>query len=75
VLVPRKSRLGTGLKKHVRENERRYLGNHGKLRRVDVQRVKRGTEPEAVDYSAKTWRRGRMSMDEVLVLPRSASEL
>ncbi len=75
VLVPRQSRLGTGLKKHVRENERLYLGNHGKLRRVDVQRLKRGTEAKAVDYSAKTWRRGRMSMDEVLVLPRSASEL
>ncbi len=75
VLVPRQSRLGTGLKKHVRENERLYLGNHGKLRRVDVQRLKPGTEAKVVDYSAKTWRRGRMSMDDVLVLPRSASEL
>jgi hypothetical protein len=45
VLVQRQSRLGTGLKRHVRENERLDLGNHGKLRCVDVQRVKRGTEP------------------------------
>jgi hypothetical protein len=59
----------------VRENERLYLGNHGKLRRVDVQRIERGTEAKVVDYSAKTWRRSRMSMDEVLVLPRAASEL
>ena len=75
VLVPWKSRLGTGLKSHVRENARLYLGNHGKLRRVDMQRIERGTEAGVVDYAMETWRSRRMSMDNVLVLPRAASEL
>ncbi len=49
VLVRRQSWLGTGLKRHVRENEHLDLGNHGKLHCVDVQRVKRGTEAKVVD--------------------------
>ena len=73
VLVQQPSRLGTGLKRQVRENERLDLGNHGKLRCVDVQRVKRGTEAKVVDYSTRTWRRGRMTTYEVLVLPAPSS--
>ena len=75
VLVPRVSRLRTGLKRHVEENEGLYRGNHGRLRRVDVRRIEAGTEAKVVECAIKTFRRGRMIMDDVLVLPRSASEL
>ncbi len=81
VLVPRRSRLRTGLKQHVEERQALYLGHHGRLRRVHVARIKAGTEAVAVDCAMKTWaaqgpRMGRrMGMDDVLVLPRSASEL
>ncbi len=75
VLVPKKSRLQTGLKNHVEERQALYLGHHGRLRRVHVARIDAGTEAQVVDYTMKTWRGRRMGMDDVLMLPRSASEL
>ena len=75
VLVPWRSRLQTGLKNHVEERQALYLGHHGRLRRVHVARIEAGTEAQVVDYTMKTWRGRRMGMDDVLVLPRAASEL
>lgn len=75
VLIPRKSRLRTGLKKHVATNEALYHGKHGKLRHIHVARVKAGDEATVSDYAMKRWKRDLSVGDDLLILPRAVSEL
>ena len=51
-----------------------YLGRHGKLRHIDVRPI---TEPEGdvVGYAIKHVARNPTSVDDVLILPKAASEL
>jgi hypothetical protein len=74
VLIPRKSRLRTGLKRHVADNMGLYLGSHGKLRRIHLNRIKQGSE-KVVDYLLKYYKRNPSLGGELLVLPRAESEL
>ncbi len=74
VFIPRKSRLHTGLKRHVRDHTSLYLGSHRRLRRIHVKRIRYGPERVA-DYLLKAWRRTPSLNGELLVLPRAVSEL
>ena len=74
VLIPRKSRLPTGLRRHVNDNIDLYLGSQGKLRRIHVKRIRHGAEKVA-DYLLKAWRRAPSLSGELLVLPQALSEL
>ncbi len=50
------------------------MGKHGKLRRIDVRPI---TKPEGdvVGYALKQVARNPTSVDDVLILPKAASEL
>ena len=74
LLMPRKSRLKTGLRKHIRTNRACYFGNSGLLRQIHARRV-RHVEGRVVDYVFKHVKRQTYSLDDVLIMPRSRSEL
>ena len=75
LLLPRSSRLRTGLVRHVEKNESLYLGNHGKLRRIHVARVRAEDAGRVADYLLKTVKRESVMSDAMLLLPRAVSEL
>jgi hypothetical protein len=66
--IPRKSRLKTRLRKHIKKNEPKYLGYHGKLIGIHVRRVKQ-LEGRVVDYLFKHIKRDTFTLDDVLILP------
>jgi hypothetical protein len=66
--IPGKSRLKTGLKKHIKENEPKYLGHHGKLIDIHARRVKHQKQ-KIVDYLFKHIKRDTFTLDDVLILP------
>lgn len=73
-LVPEESRLKTGFKKHMTENKGFYAdGRHG-LRRIHVKGIRR-TPGYVVDYALKALKKGRIGYDELLILPKHASEM
>ena len=73
-LIPRRSRLSTRLKRHVKDNLSLYRGSHNKLRRIHMKRIRHGPEKVA-DYLLKAWRRTASLSGELLDLPRTVSEL
>lgn len=79
VLIPKRSRLQIGLKRHVKDNMGLYLGNHGKLRRIDIRRVKRKGDAEVAskvsDYLLKSWWRSPALADQIIIFPRPSTEL
>ena len=50
------------------------MGRHGKLHHIDVRPITM-TENEVVEYALKQVARNPMSVDDVLILPKAASEL
>ena len=73
VTIPHKSRLQENLVEHIQQNEKRYRGNHGKITRIDVRpAVDYG---RLVDYTFKHIKRRTFTLDEILILPKSRSEL
>jgi hypothetical protein len=66
--IPGKSRLKTRLKKHIKENEPKYLGHHGQLIDIHARRVTQ-LEGGVVDYLFKHIKRDTFSLDDVLILP------
>ena len=74
LLVRPRSRLGESLDGHFAGYERLYLGRAGRLRRIHVQRITR--DPAYVTgYALKALQVGRVSLDDVLILPRTSGEL
>jgi hypothetical protein len=71
--IPRMSRLKTGLKKHVEQNQSKYLGYQGKVAKIHVKRV-RQLQGRVVDYLFKHIKRRTFTLDDVLILPGSATE-
>jgi hypothetical protein len=62
--------------RHVRQNEALYLGNHGKLRRIHVARVRAADAGRVADYLLKTAKWESALSDALLLLPpRAVSEL
>ena len=66
-VIPKKSRLKTGLKRHVEQNQSRYLGYQRKLAKIHVKRV-RQLEGGIVDYLFKHVKRRTFTFDDVLIL-------
>lgn len=74
LLMPSVSRLRLPAEEHFRQSQALYVGDGRLVRRVDVRPIERDVD-RAVDYVLKGVRRGRFSMDDVLVLPRAGAEV
>ena len=74
IAIPQVSRLRVDLVKHIRRNKTRFLGTQGKIMNIDVRPV---ADPDGrlVDYAFKHIKRKSFSLDDILILPKSQSEL
>jgi len=72
VLAPKESRLKGPLHLHFARKSKLYV--RGKILRVQVDLIRSNAE-FATDYAGKALKRGRFSNDEILVFPRTVSEL
>lgn len=73
-LVPNESRLRTSLIWHFRGKQHLYVHPDRPLRRVQADLITE--DPEyAVQYGMKSLLRRRTTLDDILILPRSASEM
>jgi hypothetical protein len=74
IAIPKVSRLRGDLFKHIQRNKMRFLGNQGKIMNIDVRPI---GDPDGrlVDYAFKHIKRKSFSLDDILVLPKSQSEL
>jgi hypothetical protein len=69
---PEKCRLGMSLKKHFERYQERYYRDEYHLDRIHVTYIEDGT---MIDYAFKHFKRGNVSYDDILILPRSVTEL
>jgi hypothetical protein len=74
IAIPQVSRLKEDLIAHIQQNEMRYRGNQGKIMKIDVRPVA-NLDGRLVDYTFKHIKRRSFSLDDILILPRSQSEL
>ena len=74
LLMPPFSRLRLPADEHFRQRQAFYVGDRSRLRAIDVRPIEADVG-KAVDYALKNVRRGRFSVDDLLILPRAASEL
>ena len=74
IAIPQVSRLQEDLVKHIQRNKMRFLGNQGKIVNIDVRPI---VDPDGrlVDYTFKHIKRRSFSLDDILILPKSQSEL
>lgn len=72
LITPEHSRLRTTVAEHFQAQRRTYL--RPPLTMLDVRPITR-TPERALEYIVKSVRRGRFSFDDVLILPRTLSEL
>lgn len=73
-VLPPDNRLQVGLDDHLEECQGLYIGNRGELLRVDAKPIV--SNPAYVtEYVLKSVQRQRVSLDDVIVLPRVLSEL
>jgi hypothetical protein len=73
-LEPPWTRLPVRIDQHVADHAGLYLGHSGRLTRIDVEPITH--DPAYVmDYALKALKNGRVSEDDLLILPRSASEM
>jgi hypothetical protein len=73
-LIPPDSRLKESLEDHVADHLELYRGKAGLVRELDVRQI--ATRPGYVtDYSLKSVKRRRIDEAEIIVLPRSRTEL
>ena len=73
VAIPKNSRVRK-IGAHVRKYRESYLGREGRLVNIDVRRIRR-TPRKATRYALKSLERQRWDDDQILVLPRSSTEL
>lgn len=74
LLVPPRSRLRVPANEHFRRHQALYVGDRSRLDRIDVRPIEETVE-RAVGYVLKSLPRRRFTTDDVLVLPRSLSEM
>ena len=73
-LIPPDSRLRESLEDHIADHQDLYRGKAGLVRELDVRQI--ATRPGYVtDYSLKSVKRRRVDEAEIIVLPRSRTEL
>jgi hypothetical protein len=74
LLLPPVSRLRVPAGEHFRENQSAYADPRSMLDRIDVRAI--DSNPEVVtDYALKALKSGRVDLDDLILLPRSVSEL
>jgi len=74
LLVPTHSRLKGGVRKHFGLHRALYLGDRRRLKRIHLKRITH--RPAYVtEYAFKTFKRGKVDADDILVLPRARREL
>jgi hypothetical protein len=73
-LLPNESRLRTSLDCHLREDQRLYIRPERPLRHVRADLITERAD-YVTDYALKSYKRGRTTGDEILLLPRAAREL
>jgi hypothetical protein len=73
LLLPPKAkcRLKESLDRHFRNHQERYYLDEHPLDRIHVKKIREGT---MADYMLKHFKRGNVSADDILILPRTASE-
>jgi hypothetical protein len=71
--IAKKTRVKCKLSRHIKRHQSVYLGRDGKLAKIHVRRVRR-LEGRVVDYLFKHIKRRTFTLDDVLILPRSAGE-
>jgi hypothetical protein len=77
MVIPTETRLRIHLKDHLdpqRDPYRRYVRDDRPLRRIDVEPIRKNPA-EVVDYAFKTIKFKLPDLDNLLLLPRSRSEL
>jgi hypothetical protein len=74
LLVPPCSRLREPVEEHFRHLQPLYVRDRRRLDRLDVRPIVDGAD-RVVEYALKSLVRRRFSIDDVLVLPRTRSEL
>jgi len=71
-LAPPVSRFRSTLDQHFRHDQHKYIND--KLARIEVQPIT--WDPDYVtDYVAKSIKRGRASDEDIIILPKTISEL
>jgi hypothetical protein len=72
IVVPKKSRLKVSLDEHVLENYHKYRSH--KMYRIDVVRMD-ARVVYTTDYAGKALKTPRFDQDDILILPKTTSEL
>ena len=73
-LIPPTSRLPTSLDQHFQDYQDRYVRSGYPLQRVHATEIT-SNPSYVVGYGFKSVKRGRVDLEEVIILPRSRSEL
>jgi hypothetical protein len=71
-LISPNTRLNGGLVKHFKDNDRLYTGQGRALARIDVEPMTYGN---MTDYALKSYKNARLDGSNILILPRSRSEM
>jgi hypothetical protein len=74
VLIPGTSRLQTGLIKHIREHSHCYIHEFSRIRKIHVKRIK-NRPLHVTDYVLKRMKRDGSVQDDLLILPKTLTEL
>jgi hypothetical protein len=72
--IPPQSRLGVPLDVHVPRNSGLYYGPEKRIAEIDVQRID-APKGRIVDYTFKHVKRGTFATDDILILPKSLTEI
>jgi predicted nucleic acid-binding protein len=71
-LTPPVSRFRSTLDAHFDQDQDKYVND--KLARIDVKPITRNAA-YVMDYAAKSFKRGRVSDEDIIILPKTISEL
>jgi len=74
VLIPKRCRLRVDLAQHVQDKYQAYVHKDGRLTRIDVQPITE-TPKKVTGYGLKAVKNGITPNDDILILPKSLSEL
>ena len=72
MLTPPVSRFESSLDEHFRDAQDEYIND--KLERIHAKPIT-SNPIYVMDYAAKTYKRGRVSDEDIIILPKSGSEL
>jgi hypothetical protein len=74
VLIPRQSRLQTGLIKHIRAHSHCYIHEFSRIRKIHIKRIE-NRPLHVTDYVLKFMKRDGSVQDDLLILPKTLTEL